>query len=132
VRLLPRSYLATLVSTLGGVLVGRQLNGDLRAVGFLITTIVIFQALHQLPYFRKLPKRFYPTSRFAVFLLYGLVGWGIPFAIISSGFAALLAADRPTFLARGIGLAISISLPIGLSIGALLYLNDRITQRRSG
>jgi hypothetical protein len=133
-RLIPRGYLASMLATAGGVLVGLKLDENFRIMGFVIVALLLQQLLRFLPFFGSLPRRLYPSfanSRFWVFLFFGVMCWGIPFAILFSGFVIIQAAGQPTLIASGIGVTLGLSILGGLAMGAWMYLVNRATQKRS-
>jgi len=133
-RLLPRSYLATLIATIAGFFAGSQFTDTLRMAVFAIVTLGLLQLLRQLPFFGKAPKRVYPSfgrREFGNYLLLGILCWGIPYAIMFSGYLFILVGDEPFAVFDSVALTILVALLGGALMGGFLYLNNRIGQRRA-
>ena len=133
-KLLPRSYLATLIATAAGVFVGLKLHGPLRLPGFIVVMFLALQILRQLPFFGKLPARLYATfggSGFWNYVLLGLLSWGPTYAFMFFGVLLLTAAGRPIEIIPSIGYMIGVGALAGFFMGAVLYLINRAGQRRA-
>jgi hypothetical protein len=127
-----RIYLAYMLGSAAGIIVGLQLGKELRMAGFIVVALMTVQILRQL--LLKVPKRVYPAaanSGFRSQMVSGILSWGIPVAILAGGFSIMLAWGRPEAVAVGVGTALLFAVPGGAFFGGWIYLIRRVTTRRS-
>jgi len=133
-RLVPRSYLATLIATVAGFFAGLRIDASVRLAVFIVVTLVGQQFLRQLPFFNKLPKRVHAsfgTVGFWIAILYGIVSWGVPFSIMFTGGILVMETGLTVPIVAGIGFMIAVAIAFGAFMGIWVYLINRVGQRRA-
>jgi hypothetical protein len=130
-RTLPWTYAAILLATTVGIVIAFLLPPSQRSFIFFATAVIIPFILRVLLIRRLMPSRLYAvTPTIGDRMMLTPLNWGVPMAIIFSGFTILELWNEP-ILAAGIIACIWIVIGIGsLALGALSHWLVRMTEQR--
>lgn len=128
---LPRIYLAYVLGTGVGVVVGSQFRDVSRFFAFVAASLVASMVLLQVFSYRRAPRQLYaPDLRLGSQMLMGALLCGMPMGIIFSGAAILTMMGHPGMMVIAVGVAIAIGGAGGFAFGAFIYLSQRLADRR--
>jgi hypothetical protein len=130
---LPRIYLAYCMGAVGSTTVALAFQGVERIGVFVVGALAIAKVSQWLLFRNRPPAKLYRAANdsFGRVVAAGLLLWGIPMGIMSSGMIVLLGSG--VLRLRGLLLMVSamfLSALGGLVLGALLYVFIRVTDSR--